>query len=173
MTTGRIFWLFGYSGAGKTTLAHGLAAELRAAGRQVLVLDGDEVRAGLNRDLGFSEESRAENIRRVAEVAKLAADQGCIVIAALITPMERLRQLAADVGGRDRFDLVWVDVPLAVCQQRDAKGLYQRAASGNMPLLTGVGAPFEPAKSCALHLQTDSRENLLAAFREFVRSRIK
>jgi len=172
MTTGRVFWLFGYSGAGKTTLAGGLAADLRAAGRHVLVLDGDDLRAGLCQNLGFSEEGRAENVRRAAELAKLASDQGAVVIAALITPTEHLRQLATRIIGRDRLDLVWVDVPLAVCQQRDAKGLYRRAAAGSVPLLTGVGAPFEAAASCDLQLRTDSQDVMLASLQEYVRRRL-
>lgn len=172
MTRGHVFWLFGLSGAGKTTLATGLVGELRATGRHVLSLDGDELRGGLCRDLGYSEEARAENIRRVAEVARLAADQGGLVVAALITPLERLRQLAAGIVGRDRLALVWVDVPLAICQQRDPKGLYRRAAAGDLPLLTGVSAPFEPAVACDLRLGADTPEAMRAALRGFSRLRL-
>ena len=172
MKPGRVFWLFGLSGAGKTTLATGLLQDLRAGGRHVLSLDGDILRAGLCRDLGYSEESRTENIRRVAEVAKLAVDQGSLVVAALITPTERLRQLAGGIVGRDRIDLVWVDVPLAICQQRDAKGLYRRAASGNLPQFTGVSAPFEPAEACDLRLPVDTPDAVLASLRGFAQRRL-
>ena len=155
MSNGKVFWLFGLSGAGKTTLATDLLARLRREGRPVWSLDGDELRSGLCRDLGFTVEARLENIRRVAEVARLAASQGGYVVVALITPAETMRRLAVEVIGRDRVDLIWIDVPLEVCRQRDPKGLYRRAAAGDLPLMTGVGAPFEPAAACNLRLAND------------------
>src|SRR5258708_28301470 len=142
MSPGHVFWFFGLSGAGKTTLATGLAAKVGERGRAVLRLDGDELRAGLCQDLGFSDEARTENIRRAAELAKLAMAQGQVVIAAFITPRESLRRLAGEIIGRDQLDLIWVDAPLAICQQRDPKGLYQRAEAGEIPLFTRGDSVF-------------------------------
>ncbi|MEJ1974431.1 MAG: adenylyl-sulfate kinase [Lacunisphaera sp.] len=157
MRPGRVFWFFGLSGSGKTTLTTALARSLREQGRTVLLLDGDELRAGLCRDLGFSDEARAENIRRAAEMARLAIAQGQVVLAAFITPREELRQLARKIIGAGRIDLIWVDAPLAVCRQRDPKGLYQKSAAGIVPLLTGVHSAFEPPSVPDLHLATDCR----------------
>jgi adenylyl-sulfate kinase len=155
MSRGHVFWFFGLSGAGKSTLATELAARLRSQGRPVLMLDGDALRAGLCRDLGFSDESRTENIRRAAEVAKLAVMQGLVVVAAFITPREDLRRLAREIIGRDHLDLIWVDAPLAVCQQRDPKGLYKQSAIGKLPLLTGINSVFEQSTGHDLQVRTD------------------
>ena len=152
---GRVFWLFGLSGAGKTTLATALAGALRAGGRQTLVLDGDILRQGLCHDLGFTDEARFENVRRVAEIARLAAEQGNVVIVALITPGAAMRKLARDIVGGGRIHLVWVDAPLAVCRQRDPKGLYRQSDAGNLPLFTGVGSPFEVPTDFDLRLRSD------------------
>jgi adenylylsulfate kinase len=157
MRTGRVFWFFGLSGSGKTTLTTGLAQALRDQGHPVLLLDGDELRAGLCRDLGFSDEARTENIRRAAEVARLAITQGQVVLAAFITPREDLRRLAREIVGPARFDLVWVDAPLAICRQRDPKGLYRKSDAGSVPLLTGVHSAFEAPSAPDLHLATDRR----------------
>lgn len=136
-------WLTGYSGSGKSTLAFGLEQRLIAAGYAAAVLDGDTVRSGLCSDLGFSLSERAENIRRVAEVAKLMNDAGLIVIVALISPLAREREHARQIIGADRFVEVFVDTPLAICQQRDPKGLYKRALAGEIPDFTGVSSPYE------------------------------
>jgi len=157
MARGHVFWFFGLSGAGKTTLTTSLGEKLRGQGRPVLLLDGDVLRAGLCRDLGFSDEARTENIRRAAELAKLAMAQGQVVLAAFITPREDLRNLAREIIGRDRFDLIWVDASLTVCRQRDPKGLYQRSAAGNLPLFTGVNSVFEESIGHDLRLQSDQR----------------
>lgn len=173
MNPGRVCWFFGLSGSGKTTLSTRLAARLREQGRQVLLLDGDVLRSGLCQDLGFSDEARAENIRRAAEVAKLAREQGQVVLAAFITPRESLRRLAVEIIGRAHLDLVWVDAPLAVCRQRDPKGLYQRSATGNLPLFTGVGSIFEEPASPDLRLRTDQNtiEELGRQLQDFCRDR--
>ena len=157
MREGRVFWFFGLSGSGKTTLSTALARSLRAQGHIVLVLDGDLLRAGLCRDLGFSDKARTENIRRAAELARMALTQGQIVLAAFITPREGLRQLAREIIGPERIDMIWVDAPLAVCRQRDPKGLYQQSAAGSLPLLTGVHSAFEVPSAPVIHLSTDTR----------------
>src|SRR4051812_20398359 len=127
MASGRVFWFFGLSGSGKTTLTAWLDQRLREQGHSVLLLDGDELRAGLCRDLGFSDEARTENIRRAAELARLAITQGRVVLAAFIAPRGDLRRLAAEIIGPGSIDLIWVDAPLAVCRQRDPKGLYRKS----------------------------------------------
>jgi|SRR6478736_2574812 len=157
MRAGRVFWFFGLSGSGKTTLTTALARTLRDQGRSVLLLDGDELRSGLCRDLGFSDEARTENIRRAAEVARLAITQGQVVLAAFITPREDLRQLAREIIGPGRSDLIWVDASLEVCRQRDPKGLYKKSAAGGVPLFTGVHSAFEAPSVPDLHLATDRR----------------
>jgi adenylyl-sulfate kinase len=157
MTSGHVFWLFGLSGAGKTTLATGLEREARARGSQAtLMLDGDDLRSGLCRDLGFTDEARTENIRRAAEVARLARRQGQLVVAAFITPREELRTLAKEIIGPEHVDLVWVDAPLAVCRRRDPKGLYHRSDAGTLPLFTGMQSIFEAPLRCDLRLRTDT-----------------
>lgn len=151
---GHVFWLFGLSGAGKTTLARQLAADLRAAAHPVLELDGDRLRAGLCRGLGFSEDERAENLRRAAEVAQLGVDSGLVVVAAFITPLAANRAEIARIIASDALSFVFVDAPLDVCRQRDVKQLYAAAARGVVAKFTGVSARFEPAEDAALHLQS-------------------
>lgn len=155
----RCIWLTGLSGAGKSTLANALEAELHADGRFVYVLDGDNVRHGLNKDLGFSPEGRRENIRRVAEVARLMVDAGLIVIVAFISPFRLEREMARGLFGPDEFVEVFVDASLAVCEQRDTKGLYALARKGALKEFTGIDSPYEAPESAELHLQT-GRDNL-------------
>ena len=172
---GHVFWFFGLSGAGKSTLATGMARRMRAQGYPVMVLDGDSLRAGLCADLGFSDEDRAENIRRASEVAKLAMEQGQVVLAAFITPRESLRQLAGRIIGSDKLDLIWVDAPLEVCRMRDPKGLYRKSAAGMLPLFTGVNSAFEnPEASGGLRVRTASHtvEESEVELEGFCRSRI-
>jgi bifunctional enzyme CysN/CysC len=160
-----VVWLTGLSGAGKSTLANALAARLHAAGRVAYVLDGDNLRHGLNRDLGFTDADRVENIRRVAEVARLMADAGLIVITAFISPFRSERALARSRMDGIAFVEVHVDAPLAVAEQRDPKGLYAKARRGELPHFTGIDSPYEPPDSPELHVDTGSEAAADAALR--------
>jgi bifunctional enzyme CysN/CysC len=140
---GQVLWFTGLSGAGKSTIANLLEQRLHAQGYRTYLLDGDNVRQGLNRDLGFSDTDRIENIRRVAEVAGLMMDAGLIVLTAFISPFRAERELARSLIGPDRFSEIHVDTPLEVCEQRDPKGLYRKARAGLLPNLTGIGSPYE------------------------------
>ena len=151
---GRALWLTGLSGAGKSTIANALEAALHAQGRRTYLLDGDHLRHGLNRDLGFSAADRSENIRRVAEVARLFADAGTIVIAAFISPLCAQRDAARALFAPGDFLEVFVDAPLAVAEARDPKGLYRKARSGLLPDFTGISAPYEPPLAPDLILPT-------------------
>lgn len=154
----RVLWLTGLSGAGKSTLAANLQARLAASGIKTAVLDGDAVRAGLCRGLGFSPEDRRENIRRVAEVAKLMREAGLVVICALISPLREDRAMARDIIGAVHFREVHVATPLEVCERRDPKGLYRNARANALTQFTGVSAPYEEPLSP--HLRVDaSRED--------------
>ena len=147
-------WLTGLSGAGKTSIALAMAQALKAQGRAVALLDGDQLRHGLNRDLGFTPQDRHENIRRTAEVARLMNAAGLTVIAAFISPYRADRAMAADIIGAAHFIEVHVSTPLAVCEARDPKGLYARARAGQLAQFTGVSAPYEAPLSPALSLDT-------------------
>lgn len=140
----RAIWLYGLSGSGKSTLANGLERRLHAEGFTTHLLDGDNVRSGLNRDLGFSDADRAENIRRVAEVAKLFVQAGVVVIAAFITPQRALRQLARGIIGTEDFLEIYVSASFQACAQRDPKGLYAKAGAGGVAQFTGRDSTFEP-----------------------------
>lgn len=144
---GTIFWFTGLSGAGKTTLADGLHQALVEGNHRSVVLDGDVVRKGLNRDLGFTREDRMENNRRIAEVARLLRDSGLIVLVSCISPMVEDRRRNRSICGETAFYEVFVDCPLAVCEERDVKGLYKKARLGLLPEFTGVSAPYEPPVS--------------------------
>jgi len=137
-------WLTGLSGAGKSTIACALERRLLEGGHAAYVLDGDNVRHGLNRDLGFSPQDRAENIRRIAEVARLLNDAGLIVITAFISPYRADREMARSIVGAADFLEVHVNTPIQVCEGRDPKGMYKLARAGELPAFTGVSAPYEP-----------------------------
>ena len=153
-----IFWLFGLSGAGKSTLAGRLISHLRSRGLPVLALDGDLLRGGLCRDLGFAPADRAENLRRAAEVAHIAAADGLWVVASFITPLEENRRQIASIIGRKNLTFVFVDAPLMVCRERDVKGLYARAESGKVPLMTGVSAAFDQPAEVDLVIRTATED---------------
>jgi adenylyl-sulfate kinase len=147
-------WLTGLSGAGKSTLAFALERHLIGHGHACYVLDGDNVRHGLNRDLGFSAEDRSENIRRIAEVAKLINDAGLIVITAFISPCRADREIARQIISEDRFFEVHLATPISACEQRDVKGLYQRARAGEIADFTGISAPYDSPENPAASIDT-------------------
>lgn len=150
---GGVLWLTGLSGSGKSTLAMGLEQVLHYGGYQVYVLDGDNVRGGLNADLGFSPNDRTENIRRIGEVAALFADAGVIVITAFISPYRIDREIARSAG-LDQFHEIFIQADLETCEQRDPKGLYKKARRGEIPEFTGISAPYEEPENPALILNT-------------------
>jgi bifunctional enzyme CysN/CysC len=147
-------WFTGLSGSGKSTIANLLEKRLHANGKHTYILDGDNVRHGLNRDLGFTEADRVENIRRVAEVAKLLVDAGLIVIVAFISPYRAERQFARHLFGRGEFIEIFVDTPLEECERRDAKGLYAKARRGELKNFTGIDSDYEPPQAAEIRLQT-------------------
>lgn len=161
-----IFWLFGFSGAGKSTLAEALRADLLATcDVRPLMLDGDRLRDGLCRGLGFGDEDRAENLRRAAEVARLGVESGQAVIASFITPREAHRLMIAEIVGAEMISLIHVDATLEVCRARDVKGLYARSLAGGVPQMTGVSAGFDSPARYALKLDTSAEAPALSAAR--------
>jgi bifunctional enzyme CysN/CysC len=167
----QVIWLTGLSGAGKSTIANALETRLSAAGVHTMLLDGDNVRHGLSRDLGFSEADRMENIRRIGETAKLMLDAGLVVITAFISPFRNERQLVRELMREGEFLEVFVDTPLAVCEARDSKGLYRRARTGQIPNFTGISQPYEPPLQPELRIDAsvstvaESVQTLLAALK--------
>ena len=148
-------WFTGLSGAGKSTLANFLEQKLAALGRHTYLLDGDNVRHGLNRDLGFSDADRSENIRRAAEVARLMVDAGLIVIVSFISPFDAERKFARSLFAEGQFKEVYVKAPLSVCESRDAKGLYAKARRGQLPNFTGIDSPYEAPSDAEIVIETD------------------
>ncbi|MFN5483190.1 MAG: sulfate adenylyltransferase subunit CysN [Brevundimonas sp.] len=165
--TGVVVWFTGLSGAGKSTIADLVEKRLHALGRHTYLLDGDNVRHGLNRDLGFTDEDRVENIRRVAEVARLMVDAGLIVMVSFISPFRAERRLARDLMGPGEFVEVHVDTPLAVAEQRDVKGLYRKARDGQLKNFTGIDSPYEPPEAAEIVIDT-TRESPEAAAERIV-----
>jgi bifunctional enzyme CysN/CysC len=158
-----LLWFTGLSGAGKSTIANSLEKKLHALGKHTFVLDGDNVRHGLNRDLGFTEADRVENIRRVAEVAKLFVEAGLITMVAFISPFRAEREMARELVGPGEFIEIFVDTPLAICEQRDPKGLYRKARNGELRNFTGLDSPYERPETPELSLNTvDARAEDLA-----------
>ncbi|MCG8275916.1 sulfate adenylyltransferase subunit CysN [Stenotrophomonas sp. NLF4-10] len=151
----KVLWFTGLSGAGKSTIANLVEKRLHARGCHTFILDGDNVRHGLNRDLGFTDEDRVENIRRVAEVARLMADAGLIVLVSFISPFRAERQMARERFAEGEFIEVFVDVPLEVAESRDVKGLYRKARAGQIPNFTGIDSPYEAPENPELHLYAD------------------
>jgi len=151
-----VLWFTGLSGAGKSTIANLVEKKLQAMGRHTYTLDGDNVRHGLNKDLGFTEADRVENIRRVAEVSKLMVDAGLIVLVSFISPFRSERRMARDLLQEGEFLEVFVDTPLAEAEKRDPKGLYRKAREGRIKNFTGIDSPYEPPEHAELRIDTTS-----------------
>jgi len=168
-----VLWFTGLSGSGKSTIANLLEKKLHAAGRHTYILDGDNVRHGLNRDLGFTEEDRVENIRRVGEVAKLMVDAGLLVLVSFISPFRAERRMAREMLGEGEFVEIFVDTPFEECARRDPKGLYARALKGELKNFTGVDSPYERPENADVHLETVGRtpEELVDVLEGWLRER--
>ncbi|WP_289145875.1 adenylyl-sulfate kinase [uncultured Bacteroides sp.] len=167
---GVMLWLTGLSGSGKSTIAIALERELHQRGLLCRILDGDNIRSGINNNLGFSAEGRVENIRRIAEIGKLFVDTGIITIAAFISPSNELRQMATRIIGEGDFLEIYVSTPLEECEKRDVKGLYAKARRGEIRNFTGISAPFEAPEHPVLSLDTSrlSLEESVNALLELV-----
>lgn len=155
---GKVFWFTGLSGSGKSTIAIGFERKLFKEGYFVKVLDGDNIRTGINRNLGFSLEDRKENIRRIAEVAKLFVDSGVIVLCAFVSPTHEIRNQARQIIGEKDFYEVFIDTPLEICEQRDVKGLYKKARAGEIKGFTGIDSPYEPPHDPSFIISTVDKD---------------
>lgn len=152
---GCVLWMTGLSGSGKSTLAKGLENKLYEQGILTKLLDGDNLRTGLNKDLGFSEEDRTENIRRVAETARLFAETGVVTICSFVSPTIAIRTQAREIIGEDSFLEIFINASFDTCAKRDVKGLYAKALKGEIKNFTGLDAPFEPSKNPFIEIKTD------------------
>jgi bifunctional enzyme CysN/CysC len=159
----KIVWFTGLSGSGKSSIANILEKKLHSMGFHTIILDGDNIRHGLNKDLGFTETDRVENIRRVGEVAKLMVDSGLICITAFISPFESERRMIRSLVSDEEFIEIYVDTPLAICEKRDVKGLYAKARAGQLPNFTGISSPFEEPKNPEIRIDTTKLSPELAA----------
>ncbi len=170
----QMVWLTGLSGSGKSTLAVGLERELFRRGYKIKMLDGDNIRSGINKNLGFSPEDRHENIRRIAEVGRLFVESGLITISAFISPTNELRNMAREIIGEDDFVEVYVSTPIEECERRDIKGLYKKARAGEIKEFTGVSQPFEAPESPTISIDTTHQtiDESLAKILEIVLPRI-
>ena len=169
---GVVLWFTGLSGSGKSTVAGALEQALHQQGVSTYLLDGDNVRHGLCRDLGFSDDDRKENIRRVGEVAKLMVDAGLVVLTAFISPHRAERQMVRDTMGEGRFIEVFVDTPLAICEARDPKGLYKKARAGELRNFTGIDAAYESPQQAEIHLDGEQLvTKLIAQLLDLLRGR--
>jgi bifunctional enzyme CysN/CysC len=168
-----VLWFTGLSGSGKSTVANLVEKKLNAEGRHTYVLDGDNVRHGLNRDLGFTDQDRVENIRRVAEVAKLMADAGLLVLVSFISPFTAERRMARELMDKGEFVEIFVDTPFEECARRDPKGLYAKALRGQIKNFTGVDSPYEAPEHPDIHLQASGRapEDLAIEVEDWLRER--
>lgn len=151
----KVIWCTGLSGAGKTTLAKNIEKALHSRGQLAQVLDGDNIRTGINNNLGFTETDRIENIRRIAEVSKLLIQSGVITINSFISPTTEIRHMAMDIIGKENFIEIYVNAPLSVCEGRDTKGLYKKAREGKIKNFTGIDAPFEAPENPDVEVNTD------------------
>ena len=170
-----VFWMTGLSGSGKSTIAQGVERQLFEQELWPQMLDGDNIRTGISSNLGFSPEDRKENIRRIAEVAKLMCQANLIVLASFISPTRSIRSMAADIIGNDDFHEIYINAPLSVCEERDVKGLYKKARSGEIKDFTGIDSPYEAPEEPALEIKTDelSLEESVERVTEYIREVIE
>ena len=170
----KLIWFTGLSGSGKSTLAVQLEAQLYAAGFVTYLLDGDNIRGGLNKDLSFTDEGRVENIRRIGEVSRLFLDAGVIVLSAFISPFEADREQVKKIVGASHYIEVFVDTPIEVCEQRDVKGLYKKARAGEVKNFTGIDSPYEVPRSPDVIIRTHQQtvEQSISQLMDVVVSRI-
>jgi len=168
--TSKVIWLTGLSGSGKSTIAQYLEKKLFELGFFAQVLDGDNIRDGINKNLGFSEEEREENIRRIAEIAKLYLHSGIITINSFISPTLKIRQLAKNIIGENDFLEIYINAPMEVCESRDVKGLYEKARKGLIKGFTGIDSPYEPPQNPSFEIRTDQRgiEESIEVITEFL-----
>ena len=152
-----VIWLTGLSGSGKTTIAIGLEKALNEKGILTQILDGDNIRAGINNNLGFSDEDRKENIRRIAEVSKLFLNCGIVTINCFVSPTNEIRQQAKSIIGEDDFLEIFINTPIEICEQRDVKGLYKKARAGEIKYFTGISSPFETPQNPFLDIKTANK----------------
>jgi adenylyl-sulfate kinase len=169
-----LIWFTGLSGSGKSTLAIQLEARLYEQGFKTYLLDGDNIRTGINKDLTFTDEGRVENIRRIGEVGKLMVDAGLVVLSAFISPFEADRQQVKSIVGKQNYFEVFVDTPLEICEQRDVKGLYKKARAGEVKNFTGIDSPYESPQNPDIRIETDkvSVEHAVQKLFKIIESRI-
>ena len=167
----KLIWFTGLSGSGKSTLANAVESHLFEDGYHTYLLDGDNIRTGLNKDLGFSDADRIENIRRIAEVSKLMMEAGLVVISAFISPFRKERQLISDLVGEENFLEIFVDCPLTVCESRDVKGLYAKARKGLIKNFTGIDSPYEIPLNPMVHIFSD-QESVPEAVQKVIKALI-
>lgn len=172
---GIMIWFTGLSGSGKSTVAMGIERELHAQGILCRILDGDNVRAGINNNLGFSAEDRIENIRRIAEIGKLFVQTGVVTLACFVSPTNDIRQMAREIVGKEDFLEVYISTPIEECERRDVKGLYARARKGEVKNFTGISAPFEAPVSADIEIDTSKipLEESVRTLTELIIKRVK
>lgn len=153
-----VVWLTGFSGSGKSTIAHAVEEKLFKSGKKTYVLDGDNIRHGLNKDLGFTEDERSENIRRIGELTKLFVDAGIIIFTAFISPFKKDRDTVRELLGEGKFIEIYVKCPIKECEKRDPKGWYEKARKGEISNYTGVSAPYEAPENPELVIETDKMD---------------
>ena len=172
---GIMIWFTGLSGSGKSTVAMGVERELHAQGILCRILDGDNVRAGINNNLGFSAEDRIENIRRIAEIGKLFVQTGVVTLACFVSPTNDIRQMAREIVGKEDFLEVYISTPIEECERRDVKGLYARARKGEVKNFTGISAPFEAPISADIDIDTSKipLEESVRTLTELIIKRVK
>ena len=165
---GKVIWFTGLSGSGKSTLANALEVELHRQGKRTYILDGDNIRQGLNKDLGFTDSDRVENIRRITEVAKLMMDAGLIVMTAFISPFKREREMARQLIGEEHFIEVFVDTPINICEERDPKGLYKKAREGKLPNFSGISSPYEAPENPDIRITPYLTKNRISSVKKIL-----